>query len=160
MLPDEFVPTKTAFGSIFLPVIGMSSGRLRLSAGMLYSTQWTHVPIGASGSSTIRAKDWVPAGGSFQASAGEMFLPMQEYLAGMDCPFENASLVSSRDMVASVEGVIGDSEIGDWEIDGGVDSEVPDGVEAGVQAAMLSSKQIKRIGRITNFLFSLRGIAG
>ena len=30
-----------------------------------------------------------------------MFLPMQEYFAGMDCPFANASLVSCRDMLAS-----------------------------------------------------------
>ena len=30
-----------------------------------------------------------------------MFLPVQEYLAGMDCPFVNASLVSWRDMFAS-----------------------------------------------------------
>ena len=64
-----------------------------MSAGMLNNTQWTQVPIGASGSSTMSAKDCVPAGGSFQASAGEMFFPLQEYLAGMDCPFMNASLV-------------------------------------------------------------------
>jgi hypothetical protein len=30
-----------------------------------------------------------------------MFLPMQEYFAGMDCPLVNASLVSWRDMFAS-----------------------------------------------------------
>jgi hypothetical protein len=30
---------------------------------------------------------------------------VQEYFAGMDCPFTNASLVNSRDMVASVRGV-------------------------------------------------------
>jgi hypothetical protein len=69
---------------------------------MLNKTQCTHVPIGASGSSTINAKDWVPAGGSFHARAGEIFFPMQEYFAGMDCPFPNASLVSASDMVASV----------------------------------------------------------
>jgi hypothetical protein len=69
---------------------------------MLYNTQWTHVPTGASGSSTINAKDCVPAGGSFQARAGEMFLPMQEYFAGMDCPLVNASLVNLKDISASV----------------------------------------------------------
>jgi hypothetical protein len=31
-----------------------------------------------------------------------MFLPVQAYFAGMDCPLMNASLVSSRDIVASV----------------------------------------------------------
>jgi hypothetical protein len=34
-----------------------------------------------------------------------MFLPTHEYLAGMDCPFANASLVKVRDMVASVAGI-------------------------------------------------------
>jgi hypothetical protein len=53
----------------------------------------------------MSAKVCVPAGGSFHASAGEMFFPTHEYFAGMDCPFTNASLVSSRDMVASVAGV-------------------------------------------------------
>jgi hypothetical protein len=68
---------------------------------MLNSTQCTHVPIGASGSSTIRAKDWVPAGGSLQVREGETFFPIQEYFAGMDCPFSNASLFRVRDMSAS-----------------------------------------------------------
>ena len=45
----------------------------------------------------------MPAGGSVHARAGEIFLPMQEYLAGMDCPLLNASLVSWRDMFASAE---------------------------------------------------------
>jgi hypothetical protein len=49
------------------------------------------------------AKDWVPAGGSLQARGGEIFLPVQAYFAGMDCPFTNASLVNARDIVASVE---------------------------------------------------------
>src|SRR4030095_7514687 len=80
----------------------MFSGRLRVFTGILNSTQCTHVPIGASGSSTMSAKDCVPAGGSFHASAGEMFFPIHEYFAGMDCPFANASLVNVRDMVASV----------------------------------------------------------
>jgi hypothetical protein len=52
-----------------------------------------------------RAKVFVPAGGSFQVRAGDMFLPMQEYFAGMDCPFANASLFSARDMSASEVGV-------------------------------------------------------
>jgi len=55
----------------------------------------------------MSAKDCVPAGGSFHASAGEMFLPIQEYFAGMACPFTNASLVISRDMVASIAGASG-----------------------------------------------------
>jgi len=50
----------------------------------------------------INANDWVPPGGSFQARAGEMFLPTHEYLAGIDCPFANASLVNLKDISASV----------------------------------------------------------
>jgi hypothetical protein len=44
----------------------------------------------------------MPAGGSFQVRGGEMFLPMHEYFAGMDCPLANASLVNLKDMSASV----------------------------------------------------------
>src|SRR5687767_3175943 len=82
-----------AFGSIFFPVIGRSSCKSRLASGMLYNTQCTQVPTGASGSSMISAKDCVPAGGSFHASGGEMLRPTHEYLVGMDCPLANASLV-------------------------------------------------------------------
>jgi hypothetical protein len=52
----------------------------------------------------INANDCVPAGGSFQARAGEMFLPTHEYFAGIDCPLANASLVNLKDMSASVVG--------------------------------------------------------
>jgi hypothetical protein len=38
-------------------------------------------------------------------SAGDTFFPTQEYFAGMDCPFTNASLFRSRDMSASGVGV-------------------------------------------------------
>src|SRR4026208_2361836 len=88
-----------------MALLSAFSCRLCVLAGMLNRTQWTQVPIGASGSSTRRAKDFVPAGGSFQVRAGEMFFPTHEYLAGMDCPFANASLVNVRDMVASVAGI-------------------------------------------------------
>jgi hypothetical protein len=64
----------------------------------------------------MRAKDCVPAGGSFQVRAGEIFLPVHAYFAGMDCPFTNASLVSSRDIVTSVAG--GSDDIVGWEIPG------------------------------------------
>jgi hypothetical protein len=33
-----------------------------------------------------------------------MFLPVQAYFAGMDCPFMNASLVNSRGMLTSIVG--------------------------------------------------------
>src|SRR5258705_6133873 len=85
-----------------IALVSMFSCKLCVFAGILSSTQCIHVPIGASGSSTMSANDCVPVGGSFHASAGEMFFPTHEYLAGMDCPFANASLVNVRDMVASV----------------------------------------------------------
>jgi hypothetical protein len=113
---------------------------------MLNKTQCTHVPIGASGSSTIKAKDCVLAGGSFHARAGEIFLPMQEYFAGMDCPFPNASLVSSRDMVASV--VAGDSVV-----------LAADAHAVITAASRLDIKQQKIIWRIIIFLFVLQGTA-
>src|SRR5215217_2461321 len=65
------------------------------------------MPIGASGSSTISANDCVPAGGSFHVSAGEIFFPVHVYLAGMDWPLPNASLLSSIDISASVGSVVG-----------------------------------------------------
>jgi len=58
----------------------------------------------------MSAKDCVPSGGSFHASAGEMFFPTHEYFAGIDCPFANALLVNVRDMVASVA-VDSDSDV-------------------------------------------------
>src|SRR5512134_511382 len=109
MSPQEFSPVWIALGAMFLPVTGRSSTSSRASGGMLNSTQCVHVPPGASGSSTISAKDCVPAGGSVQARAGEMFLPTHEYFAGMDCPLANASLVSWKVMSASRVG----SEVAD-----------------------------------------------
>jgi hypothetical protein len=95
----------------------------------------------------MRAKDCVPEGGSVQARAGEIFLPVQAYLAGMDCPFMNASLVSVRDMVASVEGV---SDAGDVAMDSGVAVLVPAGVHA---ANNKNSRQKISNCLMTNLLF-------
>jgi len=39
-----------------------------------------------------------------------LFLPMQEYFAGMDCPFANASLVNLKDISASnVDSIVPDA---------------------------------------------------
>jgi hypothetical protein len=95
----------------------------------------------------IRAKDCVPEGGSFQARAGEIFLPVQAYLAGMDCPFRNASLVSARDMVASVEGV---SDAGAVTMV----SDVAVAIPAGVQAENINNKRQQiNIRLMTDLLF-------
>jgi hypothetical protein len=58
----------------------------------------------------MSAKDCVPAGGSLQDKAGEIFRPVQAYFAGIDCPFMNASLVKVRDMVVSEAGISVDGE--------------------------------------------------
>src|SRR6266536_5206136 len=104
MLPDEFLPAD-------IPLVSAFSCRVFVFGGMLYNTQCTHVPAGASGSSTMRAKDWVPAGEPLHVSAGELFLPVQVYFAGMDCPLANASLLISIDIAASVASFV-DSPVG------------------------------------------------
>jgi hypothetical protein len=119
-------------------------------AGMLYKTQCTHVPAGASGSSTISAKDFVLAGGSSQARAGEIFFPMHEYFAGMDCPFANASLVKVRDMVASVP--VG-SDLGAVAAEGCV-VVVADVVHA-ASIMEINVKLVKMTRFISSFLFLL-----
>jgi hypothetical protein len=76
---------------------------------------------------------------------------MQEYFAGMDCPFPNASLVSSRDMVASVTGnsfLAGDSV-----------GLVVDAHAVITAASMLDMKPQKIIRLIIIVLFVLRGTA-
>jgi hypothetical protein len=45
---------------------------------MLYITQCHHpLPVGASGSYAVTAKDLVPAGGFVHSRAGETFCPVQ-----------------------------------------------------------------------------------
>jgi hypothetical protein len=105
----------------------------------------------------MRAKDFVPAGGSSQVMAGEMFFPTHEYLAGMDCPFANASLVNVRDMVASVAG-ISVAAVSDAGMDVAEDLGVlvADDVQD-TRMIDVKIKLIKRICLIPSFLFSLHG---
>src|SRR6202007_2408550 len=63
------------------------------------NTQCTHVPTGASGSSIIRAKLCVFAGGSFQFSLGETSGPSQVNFFGMVSPAEKALLPISNGIV-------------------------------------------------------------
>src|SRR6185369_11013024 len=117
---EEFFPTDRLLVSAF-------SCRLVVPEGMLYTTQCTHVPPGASGSSAMRAYDCVPEGVLLQARAGEMLLPLQLYFTGMDCPFANASLLNSIDIAASVG------------------SEVPVFADEQEERMMTKAKQKKRI---------------
>src|SRR5580658_6892674 len=60
-------------------------------------TQWTQVWVGASGSSTIRAKSLVLGGTPFQLNSGETLSPSQEaYLAGIMPPSLKEELWSLR----------------------------------------------------------------
>ena len=60
---------------------------------MLYTTQCTQVPCGASGSSQINAKVFVPAGLSDHSRGGEISRLSQVYLAGIVSPSLNAELL-------------------------------------------------------------------
>src|SRR3954447_6866693 len=57
-----------------------------------------NVPRGASGSTHVRAKLFVPAGGSLQASGGEELLPWPVYWIGIGSSLANAELVRSSFM--------------------------------------------------------------
>src|SRR5437870_3728388 len=65
---------------------------------MLKITQWVNVPRGASGSSQIKAKLRVPAGGSGHLSGGERLRPSPVYCLGMGSPSRSAVLVSCNVM--------------------------------------------------------------
>src|SRR5262249_16050478 len=83
---------------------GVPSSSSRRSAGRLKRTQWTQVPRGASGSSQIRAKLFVPSGGSGHRKGGETSLPSPVYYFGMASPSWTAVLGSSIFMVARPDG--------------------------------------------------------
>src|SRR5689334_17936347 len=82
---------------------------------MLYTTQCHQpLPVGASGSCTMRAKLLVPAGAPLQASAGEMLLPWQPKLlktcaAAMVPPGDRSVLVSLKVAMACVSFAVGAS---------------------------------------------------
>src|SRR6185437_15418424 len=71
------------------------------------SPQWTQVTLGAlgsgaSGSSAISAKLFVPAGAPLQASGGALPAPSQVKREGMDPPCWNADDVSVKDAPLSL----------------------------------------------------------
>src|SRR5437773_2179849 len=79
------------------------SGRLCASAGMFWMTQCTHVIFGArgsgaSGSSTMSAKVFVPCGAADQLSGGEISAPSQVYCFGMAPLLANAGDVRTSAM--------------------------------------------------------------
>src|SRR4051812_3653942 len=68
------------------------SPRDRRSAASPAATQWTKVPLGASGSSTTIATWFVPAGGAVQASGGDTLAPLQVKRTGTVAPSAKAGL--------------------------------------------------------------------
>src|SRR3989338_9019555 len=77
--------------------------------GMLYTTQWTQVILGAfgsgaSGSSTISTRLFTPSGTPDHASGGEVSLPTQVHRTGISWPSENALDVSCKAIAASACG--------------------------------------------------------
>src|SRR5437899_11438717 len=62
---------------------------------MFQATQWIHVPLGASGSSAIRASDRAPGTVPVKERGGETSLPSQVYSEGMGAPWANTGLLSS-----------------------------------------------------------------
>src|SRR5689334_21817333 len=65
---------------------------------MFGTTQWVNpLGTGASGSTTTRSSDVVPAGTPVQASGGEPALPWQVYICGIGALSANAVDVSSNE---------------------------------------------------------------
>src|SRR5271165_914817 len=95
MLPKSFLPCFAPEGSV---VVGTPSSNSRVWGGKLKRTQWTQVPRGASGSSQIRARLFVPEGGSDQRNGGDRSAPSPVYCFGMVAPGWNAVLVISMDI--------------------------------------------------------------
>src|SRR4249919_2380311 len=77
----------------------------RLVAGRLNTTQCVKVPLGASGSSMIRATLAAPAGTPVQVSGIGVSLPRQENLTGIVVPAAKAGLRTA--IVAALDGVAG-----------------------------------------------------
>src|ERR1700676_3484434 len=102
------------FSKSFLPffapersvaVVGTFSSNSRVWGGKLKRTQWTQVPRGASGSSQIRARLFVPKGGSDQRNGGDRSAPSPVYRFGMVIPGSNAVLEISMDIGESPDRV-------------------------------------------------------
>src|SRR5580704_3867298 len=79
----------------FLPCVpkALFSCMLTLdAAGIFQLTQWSNVPLGASGSSTINTNVFAPLGTSLMVIGGFMLLPSQVYCCGISPLLVNAEL--------------------------------------------------------------------
>src|SRR5512135_1301965 len=103
---QSFRPSRVPSGRLFPPA---AFGSAAAEAGMSYRTQCTQVVLGAlgsgaSGSSTMRAKLFVPAGAPVHSRGGARSSPSQVYAFGMLPLGENAGETSARAMGASRDG--------------------------------------------------------
>src|SRR5207302_10861609 len=90
--PKSFAPCRLP--SLRSGSAGTASGSPRAVGGRSYSTQWTQVPRGASGSSQITTRLLVPGGGADQASGGDISMPSPVKCRGIGSPGRNAELVT------------------------------------------------------------------
>src|ERR1700722_8997001 len=68
------------------------SCKFTVVGAIFHTIQWSKVPVGASGSSTIRTKLLVFGGISKKAKGGETLLPSQVYRFGINAWCSNAGL--------------------------------------------------------------------
>ena len=66
---------------------------------MFQTIQWSHVPLGASGSSTIKVILLIPEGKSSICKGGLMLAPSQVYFIGISAPFSKALLETFKSAV-------------------------------------------------------------
>src|SRR5215207_5677703 len=101
---QSFTPSRVPAGRSFVVAL---FGSAVTDAGMSYNTQCTQVVFGAlgsgaSGSSTMRAKLFVPAGAPLHSRGGARSLPSQVYSLGMSSFGANAGDLSESVMRASL----------------------------------------------------------
>src|SRR6266852_4315468 len=92
LLLQLFFPCRAPLGSV--SEVATPSSRLLVSAGRLKRTQCVQMPRGASGSSQMRAKLFVPWGVPFHCKDGETSAPSPVYILGMASLSSKAELVS------------------------------------------------------------------
>src|SRR5215207_2880767 len=101
---QSFTPSRVPAGRSFTVTV---FGSVVTDAGMSYNTQCTQIVFGAwgsgaSGSSTMSAKLFVPAGASLHSRGGARSLPSQVYSLGMSPFGANADELSESVMRASL----------------------------------------------------------
>lgn len=71
---------------------------------MFQINQCVHVPLGASGSSTISANECAAGETPSQISAGDKSAPQHVYFLGISLPFANTVAFSTRDIAIPLFG--------------------------------------------------------